>query len=101
MASASLEQSVCAVVGNRPDRAEPRGNKRRPKVLKLMTIPRRVFHAAHATLKKNRKSLWTTPFGSKRFLNQNLVNRHGFVRVNREGRLLDRIAEQRLNTDAG
>jgi hypothetical protein len=52
MASASLGQSVCAVVGNRPGRVEPRENKRRPKILKLMTVARRVFHAALAALTK-------------------------------------------------
>jgi len=52
MASASLGQSACAVVGNRPGRSEPRENKRRPKVLKFMTVARRVFHAALAALTK-------------------------------------------------
>jgi len=31
------------VVGNRPDRIEPRANKRRPKVLALMTQSRQLF----------------------------------------------------------
>ncbi|HUP78592.1 MAG TPA: transposase, partial [Pirellula sp.] len=33
------------VVGNRGGRIEPRANKRRPKVLKLMTIPRATYQA--------------------------------------------------------
>lgn len=45
-------QGVCAVVGHRPGRSEPRENKRRPKVLKLMTVPRRVYHAMLAALSK-------------------------------------------------
>ena len=45
-------QGVCAVVGNRPGRSEPRENKRRPKVLKLMTVPRRVYHAVLEALSK-------------------------------------------------
>jgi len=45
-------QGTCAIVGHRPDRSEPRENKRRPKVLKLMTIPRRLYHAAIAALSK-------------------------------------------------
>jgi hypothetical protein len=45
MAAASQAQGVCAIVGNRPGRAEPRENKRRPKTLKLMTVPRAVFKA--------------------------------------------------------
>jgi len=49
---ASLAQSAVAIIGNRPDRAEPRENKRRPKILKLMTVPRRIFHAALAALNK-------------------------------------------------
>jgi len=52
LAMASLAQSAVAIIGNRPDRAEPRENKRRPKILKLMTVPRRIFHAALAALKK-------------------------------------------------
>jgi len=48
MATASQAQGVVAIVGNRPGRIEPRENKRRPKVLKLMKIPRRQFHAALA-----------------------------------------------------
>ena len=34
------EASSSEVVGHRPDRVEPRVNKRRPKVLALMTKPR-------------------------------------------------------------
>lgn len=52
MAMASQQQSTCAVIGNRPGRSEPRENKRRPKVLKLMTVPRKLFHAALAALSK-------------------------------------------------
>jgi len=48
MLASSRAQGARAVVGNRPGRSEPRENKRRPKVLKLMTVPRRVFHAALA-----------------------------------------------------
>ena len=33
------------VVGNRPDRIEPRANKRRPKALDLLAIPRAEYHA--------------------------------------------------------
>jgi len=43
-------QGVCVAVGNRPGRIEQRANKRRPKVLKLMTITRREFQAALAAL---------------------------------------------------
>lgn len=52
MAVSAQQQGRCAVVGHRPDRSEPRENKRRPKVLKLMTVARRVFHAAMAALTK-------------------------------------------------
>ena len=52
MAVSAQQQGRCAVVGNRPDRSEPRENKRRPKILKLMTVARRVFHAAMAALAK-------------------------------------------------
>ena len=52
MAVSAQRQGTCAIIGHRPDRSEPRENKRRPKVLKLMTVPRRVFHAALAALKK-------------------------------------------------
>ncbi|WP_461505793.1 hypothetical protein [Rhodopirellula baltica] len=52
MVIASLSQCTCAVVGNRPGRAEPRENKRRPKTLKLMKVPRWIFHAAVASLSK-------------------------------------------------
>jgi hypothetical protein len=56
MADSAQKQGVCVVVGQRPDRSEPRENKRRPKTLKLMTVPRRVFHAALAALSKRRES---------------------------------------------
>jgi len=36
------QTSASEVVGNRPDRVEPRANKRRPKVLALMTKPRHI-----------------------------------------------------------
>lgn len=51
MATAAQAQGVCAVVGNRPGRVEPRENKRRPKLLKRMTTPRRLFHEAIRALK--------------------------------------------------
>ena len=35
------QTSSSEVVGNRPDRVEPRANKRRPKILALLTKPRR------------------------------------------------------------
>lgn len=42
-----LGQTACGdnVVGHRPDRCEPRVNKRRPKVLALMSKPRAMYHA--------------------------------------------------------
>lgn len=52
MAEASQAQGACAIVGNRPGRSEPRENKRRPKILKLMTLPRKAYHAARALLGK-------------------------------------------------
>lgn len=52
MATSAQVQGACAVVGARPGRIEPRENKRRPKVLKLMTVPRRIFKAAIAALRK-------------------------------------------------
>jgi putative transposase len=52
MATSAQAQGACAVVGNRPGRSEPRENKRRPKVLKLMTVPRRIYHAILAALSK-------------------------------------------------
>jgi hypothetical protein len=52
MVSSAQAQGVCAIVGNRPGRSEPRENKRRPKVLKLMTVPRRIYHAMLAALSK-------------------------------------------------
>ncbi len=54
MAASAQQQGTCAIVGQRPDRSEPRENKRRPKVLKLMTVPRRLLHATAATLAKTR-----------------------------------------------
>ena len=39
------QQPLDEVVGHRPDRCEPRANKRRPKVLALMTLPRAQFKA--------------------------------------------------------
>ena len=50
MSVASQAQGVCAVVGNRPGRIEQRANKRRPKILKLMTTTRREFQATLAAL---------------------------------------------------
>lgn len=50
MAISAQAQGVTAIVGNRPGRSEPRENKRRPKVLKLMTIPRRLLRAAMTAL---------------------------------------------------
>jgi hypothetical protein len=52
MAVSAQRQGVCAVAGQRPDRVEPRENKRRPKVLKLMTVARKIFHATVAALAK-------------------------------------------------
>lgn len=52
MAVSAQQQGTCAIVGQRPGRSEPRENKRRPKVLKLMTVSRRLFHAAIAALSK-------------------------------------------------
>jgi len=52
MADSAQQQAGVAIVGRRPDRSEPRENKRRPKVLKLMTVPRRLYHAALAALSK-------------------------------------------------
>jgi len=52
MAASVQQQGTCAVIGQRPDRVEPRENKRRPKVLKLMTVARRMYYAAIAALSK-------------------------------------------------
>lgn len=52
MVTASQEQGVCAIIGSRPGRVEPRANKRRPKILKLLTVPRRIFKAAIAACAK-------------------------------------------------
>jgi len=41
--SLCLNMLINRVVGNRPDRIEPRANKRRPKVLALMTQSRQLF----------------------------------------------------------
>jgi hypothetical protein len=45
MAIACLRQGTCSIAGNRPNRVEPRANKRRPKILKLMTTPRSALKA--------------------------------------------------------
>ena len=37
-----LQTSSSEIVGNRPDRVEPRANKRRPKLLALLTKPRHI-----------------------------------------------------------
>ena len=37
-----LETSSSQTVGNRPNRIEPRANKRRPKLTKLLTKPRHI-----------------------------------------------------------
>ncbi len=52
MAVSAQQQGTCAVIGQRPDRVEPRENKRRPKVLKLMKVAKRMFHAAIAAISK-------------------------------------------------
>ena len=52
MVASAQAQGVCAIVGNRPDRSEPRENKRRPKVLKLMNVLCRIYHAMLAALSK-------------------------------------------------
>jgi hypothetical protein len=52
LAVSAQSQGACAIAGNRPDRSEPRENTRRPKVLKLMTVPRRIYHAMLAALSK-------------------------------------------------
>jgi hypothetical protein len=52
MVRASQEQGVCAIIGSRPGRVEPRANKRRPKILKLMTVPRRILKAVIAACAK-------------------------------------------------
>ena len=52
MALSAQQQGTCAIVGQRPDRSEPRENKRRPKVLKLMIVPRGIYHAMKAALSK-------------------------------------------------
>ena len=41
--SLCLSMLTNRVVGNRPDRIEPRANKRRPKVLALLTQSRKLF----------------------------------------------------------
>lgn len=52
MATSAQAQGVTAIVGHRPGRCEPRENKRRAKVLKLMTVPRNVAKAARSLLAK-------------------------------------------------
>ena len=52
LAMASLVQCAVAIIGHRPNHAEPRENKRRPKILKTMTVPRRIFQQALAALRK-------------------------------------------------
>jgi putative transposase len=52
LATSAQQQGTCALIGQRPERVEPRENKRRPKVLKLMTVARRMFHAALAAISK-------------------------------------------------
>ena len=42
-----FEQQIAIKVGHRPGRTEPRANKRRPKILQLLTKPR---HQAKAEL---------------------------------------------------
>jgi hypothetical protein len=42
MVQLGLEMSSSEIVGDRPDRIEPRANKRRPKVLALLNKPRRI-----------------------------------------------------------
>ena len=45
MIQLGLETSSSETVGNRPDRVEPRANKRRPKLLALLNKPRRIAKA--------------------------------------------------------
>lgn len=45
LAQLGEEASSSELVGHRPDRVEPRVNKRRAKVMALMTKPRRKYHA--------------------------------------------------------
>ena len=52
MAVLAQQQGTCAIVGQRPDQSEPGGNKRRPKVLKLMVVPRKLYHAAKVAMSK-------------------------------------------------
>ena len=52
MAVSAQQQGTSAVIGQRPDRVEPRENKRRPKVLKLMTVARRLYHTGIAAISK-------------------------------------------------
>lgn len=52
MAVSAQQQSTCAVVGHRPDRSEPRENKHRKKILKLMTSPRWVPRPLKALISK-------------------------------------------------
>ena len=52
MAVSSQQQGTFAIIGQRPDRVEPRENERRPKVYKLMAVARRMFNAALAAISK-------------------------------------------------
>ena len=45
LAQLGEEASSSELVCHRPDRVDPRGNKRRPKVMALMTQTRREYHA--------------------------------------------------------
>ena len=42
MIQLGLETASSETVGNRPDRVEPRANKRRPKILALLNKPRQI-----------------------------------------------------------
>ncbi len=52
VAVAYQRQGTSAIISNRPGRSEPRENKRRPKVLKLMTVPRQLFSCGAGVLFK-------------------------------------------------
>ena len=49
MVQLGLEMSCSESVGDRPDRIEPRANKRRPKILALLNKPRRIAKAELVT----------------------------------------------------
>jgi hypothetical protein len=49
MVQLGLEMSSSEIVGDRPDRIEPRANKRRPKILALLNKPRRAAKAELVT----------------------------------------------------